>query len=51
MVVTQKSADLVFILIPVSGSISDGASGAQAPLDFSKGTTGTTLTELLWHHH
>ena len=28
-----------------SGSISGGASGARAPLDFSKGTTGTALIE------
>ena len=34
-----------------SGSVSGGASGARAPLDFSKGTTGNTLTEPLWHHH
>ena len=25
--------------------------GARAPLDFLKATTGTTLTEPLWHHH
>ena len=34
-----------------SGSVSGGASGARAPLDFSKGTTSTILTEPFWHHH
>ena len=46
----EETANLTIIMTH-SGSVSGGASGAQASLNFLKGTTCTTLTEPLWRHY